>query len=500
MNWWTEFWAGVQIFFSNFNARFGWLIPTVLLLAALVLLGGALLRALMAGKENRRCPSPLKLRQPDDKVTDHAAESLAKAVAVPTVTGDKDNILKLDDYLRQRYAAVMEALSCAVMSDGSILLRWRAGGKSDRLPVLFCGHLDVVPPGPGWTEEPFSGQRKDGAVHGRGAVDCKATVVALLEACDNLLREGFVPRRDLYFAFGADEETGGEQGAGALAAMLTKRGVHFELVLDEGGSITENHLDRPGHSAALVGVGEKRSCNYKLTATTPGGHSSMPGRRTSVGALAEAFCRIESAQPRQHLLPVVSDYLKESLPAMTLGKRFAVCNMPLSRPFLRRVFRNEPRVLALMRGTVTATQMSGAPAPNILPLVAEGVVNARLLPGESPADLLEHLRALVADLPVRVELLSDGGECSLSSPEHPMFVLLRETLHETFPRLPVLATLSTGATDCRHYASLSDCTLRFTPLVRSARENAGVHGADECLNERSLGLAVDLYMNLMKRL
>jgi len=433
-------------------------------------------------------------------LTEHAAESLAAAVAISTVTGEREGILRMGDYLRNRYPLVMSKMLCAAMPDGSLLLRWRAGEKTEKLPVLLCGHLDVVPPGPGWTAEPFAGSRMDGYVCGRGAVDCKATVIGLLEAAENLLYQGYQPGRDIYFAFGADEETGGMGGAAAMAQLLSRRGLHFDLVLDEGGCITENHLGCSEHAAALILVGEKRSCNFRLTATADGGHSSTPGRCTSLGALCEAVCRIESAQPHHRLLPVVRKYLEDSLPAMSFGKRFAVCNIPFSQPILARVFRDDPRMSALMRSTVVPTQMEGAPAPNILPVLAEAVVNARLLPGDTPGELLEHLRALLTDLPVRVELITDGGESPLSSPEHPMYHLLCAALHETFPRLPCLPTLMPGATDSRHYANLADCVLRFSPLVRTARENAGVHGADECMSELSLGLAVELYMDFVKKL
>ena len=78
---------------------------------------------------------------------------------------------------------------------------------------MFCGHLDVVPPGEGWTGEPFSGAREDGLIRGRGAVDCKGPVIAMLEAVSSLMEEGYAPRRDLYLAFGHDEEDPGARAA-----------------------------------------------------------------------------------------------------------------------------------------------------------------------------------------------------------------------------------------------------------------------------------------------
>lgn len=499
--WLSDLWAGIQIFFSNYNARYSSTVRLILILLIVGLVAWAFLRALRAGRRNNRCPSPLKSHKPEDRLVQRAAESLAKAVAIPTVTGDREAVDRLHEYLRSRYPLVELKLNCAAMPDGSLLIRWRAAEKTDKLPVLFCGHLDVVPPGTGWTTEPFSENRTEGYVCGRGSVDGKATVIGLMEAAEDLLRQDFTPARDIYFAFSADEEAGGQNGgAAAIAQLLSRRGIRFDLVLGDGGYITDQHLDRTEHAAALIMVGEKRSCNYRLTAVTDGGESSIPSRRTTLGALAEAVCRIEMTQPHTHLLPLIRGYLDASISAMSFGKRFAVCNMPFSRPILSRVFRNDPRMSALIRSTVTPTQVIGAPAPNIVPVRAEAVVNARLLPGDTPSELLRHLRALLADLPVRVELETDGGECPISSKDHPMFKLWVSTLKGLFSRMPCLATLMPGSTDSRYYAGLSDCVLRFSPLLRTAHENVGVHGADESISEQSLGLAVELYMNFIRRL
>mgnify|MGYP003293989281 CR=1 FL=1 len=99
-----------------------------------------------------------------------------------------------------------------------MLLRWCSAQLSDQDPVLFSGHLDVVPGGDGWTVcEPFDGLRQEGRIYGRGAVDSKGVVIAMLEAAESLIADGYTPKRDLYFAFGADEESGGKRGAKAIA-------------------------------------------------------------------------------------------------------------------------------------------------------------------------------------------------------------------------------------------------------------------------------------------
>lgn len=491
--------ASFTIFVSNFTAKFGLAFNVLLILAVLALLGVAVVRAIAAGATVRRS-SPLRHWSPDEALAQRAAENLAKAVRIPTVTGDEAAMQRLRELLRTEYADVLAHTGFAVLPGGSVLLRWKAEKRSELLPVLLCAHMDVVPAGEGWEDDPFSGAVQDGYIHGRGTTDCKHVLIALLEAVRSLMQEGFAPQRDIYFAFGHDEETGGAAGAQQIAALLEKQGLRFEMILDEGGSITDAHLGRKNYPAALIATGEKASCNFRITATTRGGHSSQPPRHTTLGVLSEALCRIETSQPHHNILPIVRDYLRLSAPAMTFGKRFAVCNMPWSGPLLTTVFRRDPAVLALLRSTVVPTQIGGAPAPNILPHQASAVVNARLLPVDSPADMLRYLRGLLSDLPVTVEPMLTSEAVQPASVKHPMYQLLQSTLQQRYPKMPCIPTLMPGGTDSRHYGNLSDCVLRFTPFVLSAEENSLAHGPNEKLSVHSLGMAVELYKDLMRKL
>src|SRR3712207_2202199 len=120
------------------------------------------------------------------------------------------------------------------------------------------GHLDVVPVEPGtekqWQEDPFGGRIADGFVWGRGAIDNKLSVLGTLEAVEMLLGEGFRPARTVHLAYGQDEEVGGTRGARAIAALLERRGVALEMVLDEGGVIGDGLLPGVAAPTALVGI------------------------------------------------------------------------------------------------------------------------------------------------------------------------------------------------------------------------------------------------------
>jgi carboxypeptidase PM20D1 len=254
----ANLWASLQIFYSNFNARYGRLFNAVIILSILALCLYALLRALLAGRKGRRSPSPMTTSHPDPELTRRAAESLAQAIRIPSVTGDRTQLRAMTTFLRNRYPRCMEIMDCATLPDGSLLLRWCSEQLSDQNPVLFCGHLDVVPGGDGWTVcEPFDGLRQDGYIYGRGAVDSKGVVIGLMEAAENLIAAGHTPRRDVYFAFGADEETGGKKGAKTIGEILSQQGLRFDLVLDEGCTIQDMACNGRIYPAAMIGMREK---------------------------------------------------------------------------------------------------------------------------------------------------------------------------------------------------------------------------------------------------
>ena len=256
-----------------------------------------------------------------------------------------------------------------------------------------------------------------------------------MEAVDSLIREGFAPSRDIYFAFGHDEETGGAEGAAKIAADFEKRGLRFEMVIDEGGYITEEHFGRKRFPAALIGVGEKGCSYYRMTATGKAGHSSMPPKHSAVGVLAEAICRIETAQPKARLLDVVDENMRLSAPAMRFIHRFTVCNLPFSRPLLFRAFSTMPAVNPMFRTTVVCTQLWGSDTPNILSGQASCIINARILQGDTPKSIRKYLQSLVDDLSVEIEPILEIPASKVASIESETYKKLCRIIDEKYPGL-----------------------------------------------------------------
>ncbi len=495
----ANFWASVRIFFSNFNATFGDWINLVLIAAVVIFFSVALIRCFVAGVKAGRNRKALEGKIPDPEKTQRAAQRLQKAVQIPSVTGDQEAVAKVAAYLRDCYEKAIPALRWVSTEDGSLLIRW-PGQEEDLEPVLFCGHLDVAPVQGDWVHAPFGGEIDDEKLYGRGTVNGKSIVITMLEAVEHLSKSGFTPRRDVYFALGSDESAGGKVGAAGMAEVFRRRGMRFAAILDEGGWIVEDHMGAPDHGAAIIGLGEKQSCDFVLEAHVKGGDSSVPGRRTALGSLAEAICRMDGAQPHHHLSSLTREYLNRSMQALPFTKRLVISNMPLSEPLLTWTFRDDRTALAQLRSTVAATQINGSDAANMLAAKAQARINARLITGESPENMLRYLRELVEDLPVTLELVDHTEAVPVTDSEAPMYKTLCNAIGEAYAALPCIGMLCPGKTDSRHYADMSDCVLRFAPLIQSLRQSRGAYRAEEHVSLRALGIAVEIYENFLKKL
>src|SRR5918993_694045 len=239
---------------------------------------------------------------PDVAIPEGAAERLAGALRIPTISAedpaafDGEAFRDLHAYLQAAFPRAHSQLRRETVGTHSLLYTWHGSDPSLK-PILLAGHLDVVPVEPGtegkWQEDPFGGRIADGFIWGRGAIDNKSAVVGTLEAVEMLLAEGFRPSRTVLLAYGHDEEIGGASGAREIAALLRRRGVRLELVLDEGGVIGDGVLAGIREPVALVGIAEKGFVTIELTARTAGGHSSLPPAQSAVGIVSAAIARLE---------------------------------------------------------------------------------------------------------------------------------------------------------------------------------------------------------------
>ncbi|MCC6562330.1 MAG: M20/M25/M40 family metallo-hydrolase, partial [Xanthomonadales bacterium] len=272
---------------------------------------------------------------------DAMARRLAAALAIPTLNPTPEapgleRFHELHALLQTQFPRVHSALEHELISGASLLYRWR--GREPCPALLLAAHQDVVPVEAGtesrWTHPPFAGVIADGAIWGRGAIDDKSALLAILEAVELQLAAGLAPRCDVYLAFGHDEEVSGLHGAAAIAKLLAQRDVDLDYVLDEGGAITVGAIPGTRLPLATIGVAEKGYLSVRLSARDDGGHSSMPPRHTAIGRLAAAVAKLEDRHPRAALTAVQHALLRRIAPHVDPLQRLGLANLWLTAPLV----------------------------------------------------------------------------------------------------------------------------------------------------------------------
>ncbi len=478
-------------------------VPALLVLSALALV--------VAVRALRFC-APSRAVRPSSSLevdAEGAAARLAGALAIPTLSNrdrsrmDRGAFLALHDYLQKCFPGVHQTLEFETVNELSLLYRW-PGSDPSLPPLLLMAHLDVVPVAPGtegdWTHPPFGGVVADGFVWGRGSLDVKSGVTGILEAAERLLAEGFTLRRTLYIAFGHDEEVGGEEGMARIAALLSERGVRIGCVLDEGGAVSRGVLPGVAGEVAMVGIAEKGYVNLTLSARAEGGHSSMPGRRTAIGALGSGLSRLQERPCPADLsfTALTFSHLGRALP---FRQRIAWANLWLFGPLLKRRLATSAKLDAGQRTTIAPTMVNSGVQENVLPAKAEAVVNCRILPGDTIASVADHVRRAVADPSLTVEVRGEGSEPSpVADPASPEFARLAEAIAQAAgnPALPVLPYLVVGATDSRYWCGRADQVLRFLFNRLEGEDFRRIHGTDERIAVTNYASTVRFYAQLIR--
>lgn len=485
-------------------------------LAAVLLLLAAVLLVRAASLRSRQVAASPVADLPVDAA--RAAEHLAAALRFRTVArqdglpAEPAEMLGLHRFLEQSFPRTHAALSREVVGGFSLLYTWR-GADPGLPPLLLLSHLDVVPVEAAgerrWTVPPFSGRIDGGWIWGRGALDDKQGVVGALEAVELLLARGYRPRRTVLLAFGQDEEVGGYRGAAAIAALLRRRSVRPELVLDEGGIVAEGMIPGVRAPVAVIGTAEKGYLSLELRVRSRGGHSSMPPPHTAIGILAAALTRLEEHPMPARIAGATAASYAVLAPEMPLAQRVVLGNLWLFGPLVLSSSAATPEGNARVRTTAAITQVEGGVKDNVLPAEARAVVNFRILPGDTIAGVEEHVRRTIADPRVSVAVLGQnafgvgGGQLTSepsaeSSASSPAFQLVARTVRETLPGVLAAPNLLSGATDSRHYAALGSPPYRFVPMRLTAADLGRIHGIDERLAVANFAEIVRFYAQLLR--
>lgn len=331
--------------------------------------------------------------------------------------------------------------------EGNITVRLR--GRSDaRKPILVMAHIDVVEAHPeDWTLPPFELVEQDGTFYGRGVADDKDEAAAYAAILLRMRAEGFVPDRDIVMALTADEEGGGHNG---ISWLLEHRPEWMDVAyaLNEGGGGVVVDGVRLANS---VQASEKKFLNFTLEATNPGGHSSRPRKDNAIYELAKALRGVAAYDFPVNLNEVTTAFFSRSADLQenpAVGDAMRRIASDSEDRAAADLLARDARYNAMMRTTCVATLLEGGHASNALPQRATANVNCRILPNESPDDVLAQLRRAIGDAEgVTVAMAGSATESPPSPLVAEVLAPIEAITEEMWPGVAVVPTMSTGATD-----------------------------------------------------
>ncbi len=472
-----------------------WLIPGVLALPLLV--GAALGSTLAKGKKVSNWQP-----EADPEREEAYAKKLSTMVQYETVSRmdeiQREKFLGFHKVLEELFPLLHQNLEKTEI-DGSLLYLWK-GRHSDK-PVILMGHQDVVPAEGKWEHEPFSGDIENGKIWGRGSSDDKCSVMAFMQAVEELLKEGFVPEQDIYLASSSGEEVDGP-GARKIVEELERRGVKPFLVCDEGGAIVTEPIGGIKGNFAMVGVLEKGMGNLTVSAYSNGGHSSYPKKNSPIARLSKFVADIEKHDPMTVEFEPETEAMFKALSGYgPFYMRLLFGNLWLFKPLLKVLLpKISPQAGALLKTTIAFTQQSGSDGANVMPQEATLNINLRYIPhqGKEESDRIIEEIAKKYDLVISKNTGYDALEPVSTKSE--AYHLVEEVIHETFPGLPVCPYVMTGGTDARNYQKICDACIRFSPVLFGPAQMKGMHGLNEYLDTVSLPGAVDFYKGVIRKI
>lgn len=443
------------------------------------------------------------------KLSGEITDKFKEILRIKTVTNSKyeendlEEFKKIRSFVERSYPILREKLEIQSFNDYSILIKW-PGAHIHKKPVLFLSHFDVVPiEGQSWSFPPFEAVEKEGYIWGRGTLDTKNTLTAILESVEQLILQGFTPDRTIYLAFGGDEETQGTHGAGRINEFFKENNIEFEWLLDEGGVVAEESLAIVKEPMALVGISEKGFTNIRISCEGKGGHSSMPPQHSAAGILAMAIEDIEKNPFPAKITPSISSFLYSITPYVSFPVALVLANHKVFSPIIRRILLQTPSSAALLRTTQAVTIINCGTKENVLPSYGEAIINIRILPGESVSTVLERLKLRLEKYDVKVEVadINDSNDpIDESSLESEGFRLIENAIYAVFPQAVTVPYMMTGATDSKHYRDVCKDIYRFSPMCLSMDEISLIHSADERISLDNYEKSISFYMTLMKKI
>lgn len=440
----------------------------------------------------------------EKKITEYT-ETLKKMINCKTVyTSDFANQSEFDRFyqiLQKQFPLLHKKAKQLRFGSGCFV--YVIEGKHANKNVMLMSHHDVVDGDDKWDTDPFQATIKDGSLWGRGTIDTKTPLFAELQACEELLEEGFdFQGINLYIGSSNNEEIGGD-GMVLATEYFREKGIYFDVVLDEGGAITTGMIPGVKQKSAMVAVHEKSRHRYRCTTTLmANGHGGLnPNKDNAIVRMSQFIAEINKTKIyKGKFVPEVKATFTEHAPFMTFPLNMIFGNFKLFKPLIKQIMQRIPQTNAMLSTEISFTTISAGDDHNsqIKAKEAEATMFLRCVREEDLLDGLEKIKQIGKKYGVEIELL-ERDYCEPTDFTGKPYQILKEVLNQNFPDVIVAPFLLTAGTDARRFTGIADSILRFAPIDLDAEQYASIHGANEHIKINNIGECVCFYKDFVKK-
>lgn len=427
---------------------------------------------------------------------DEAVQKLAAYIRVDT-TNPPGNEIRAAQWFAKVFQAegIPYQIGESAPGRGNIVARLKGNGSEPALIVL--NHMDVVPVSRAyWTVDPFAGVMRDGYLWGRGSLDMKSLGIIELLTFLELHRMHVPLRRDVIFVGTADEEAGGNYGAGWVVKNSPAWIAGAGFMLTEGAGSLSDDSGKPVYFG--VGPTEKTPAWLRLIATGRSGHGSVPIADSAPNHLVAALDRLRQYRPPLELTPPVETMLRThaAYEPEPWRSRFADPKAFLAQADAYDLLTKRPEILARLTNTISITGLQGSNKTNIIPTEATAELDCRLLPGWTIDRWVERVRSIIDDPSLRVEVILNFPPAT-SSTDTPLFASIQKAVHEMYPGAGVVQTVDAGFTDSHFFRDKGIVSYGFEPFADTIKDDERVHGDNERIPIKNYEDGLHLFWNIV---
>jgi acetylornithine deacetylase/succinyl-diaminopimelate desuccinylase-like protein len=381
----------------------------------------------------------------------------------------------------------------------SLLVRYRGDGSSNRRPILFSSHMDVVPADPNdWVRNPFELQEDETFYFGRGVLDNKFDVSMLTTLFIWLKEDGYVPNRDLVIAFTGDEESFQETVQQLTRDYREAIDAEFAFVVDGGGGV----LNDAGEAISYkVGFAEKTYATFAVTARNPGGHSSMPRSDNAIFDLSDALKRLQDFRFPVETNEITLTFFERTAPLLggKVGDAMARLVADPSDAEAIEVLRQKPEYVGTLGTTCIPTMLAGGHAENALPQSATATVNCRIFPGNSVADIMGTLQLAVENPELDWSIVGIPVSSDASPFNSEVMTAVKTSLEPIYPGIPVIPQMGSGTTDGAYFRAAGIPSYSLTGIFINPKDSFA-HGLNERIPKISIPQSLIFWRSMVEEL